>query len=345
MTATTIVAKLASGDSEGAVHFLLGRYDPTTQAHTIRSMFERCKRLYLKDPSNRRAKYEEDIRSLMDYLRPYTPDPDAEEDLRRLDRLLHASLLEQNQVYSTPKSPYLLDHEADVTLHAIRPACTVFYDFILPEPILRDAFNYAKEKRTARMLQSDGKQYNFTVADVDHMIRVARSELATNIVKPRNYFNVIAALGLLSGRRTYEIAKTLQYSPGPTPLQATVSGINKGHALKSEEFHTIPILTTYESFASAMDKLRAFRTVEGMCDDSPMASVRHGVAVATKRLFGRSLSHTQKRNLYSEMAYRDKENSGFMTQGCSKGAWVKLALCHDLIFPDPTSTYASMTIQ
>lgn len=345
MTATKIVAKLAAGDSEGAVNFLLGRYDPLSQPHTIRSMFERCKRLYLKDPSNRRAQYEEEILTLINDVTFNSPDETAEEDIRRLNNLLEATLLQQNQVYCTPKSPYLLDPEADATLHTIRPACTVFYDFILPESIVRDAFLHGKRQRTSRMLQTDGKQYNFSIAEVDEMIRIAKTQITVDIARPSDYFSVIAALGLLSGRRTFEIAKTLVYSPGPTPLQATVSGIAKGNALKSEQDHVIPILTTYNNFASAIAKVRAFRTIEGFCDDGPMASVRHGVSLATKRLFGRSLSHTQKRNIYSEMAYRDKENNAFMAPGCSKGAWIKLALCHDLVFPDPTSTYASMTIE
>lgn len=345
MTATAIIAKLAEGDSEGAVHFLLGRYDTTTQAHTIRSMFERCKRLYLKDPSHRRAKYEEEIRALIEEVKSDSPDPDAEEDVRRLTKLLQASLLEQNRVYSTNKSRYLLNKEADATLHTIRPACTVFYDFVLPEAIVQDAFNHSNKRRAQRMLQTDGKEYNFSLAEVDEMIRAAKAAIDTDITRPREYYRVIAALGILSGRRAFEIAKTMSYSQGPTPFQATVTGTTKGNALKSEQVYSVPLLVPYTSFATAMDKLRAFRTVEGLCDDQPMISIRAGVNIETKKLFKRSLSHTQKRNIYSEMAYRDRENNGFVAQGCSKAAWVKMALCHDLIFMDPTSTYSSMTIQ
>lgn len=347
MTTAAVLAKLADRDPDGAIQVLLGRYDPIADASRLVGAYYNARRRYLNNDSNRRAEYEQEIRALIRDVTSASdsPDTDTEEDIRRLNRLLTCSLLEQNRVYGSPKSQYLLNEEADQILHTINPACKFFYDYVLPESIILESRKTAVARRVTRMLQADGKEYNFQLAELEEMVRIARDELNSTITRARDYYRMIIAVQLVSGRRTVEVLQAMHYSAGPTPFQARVSGITKGRALKHEEVYNIPLLVPYSSFASAMDKIRAYRTIEGTSFDKPMTTARCSILHYAKQLFGRSLTHTQKRNIYLEMAYRDKENNGFIAQGCSREAWCKLALCQDLIFRDATSTYQAMTVE
>lgn len=336
---------LSRQDPKGAVDFLIGRYgDPTANAHRIKSMYGRCRRIFLKNPSNRRADYEDDIRRLMATIPVSSQAPEHVEDYNRLQSLLSASLLDQHRIYNTPRSSYLNDAEADRILHTINPALSFFCDYKLPDRIIRAADSVLHQRRVDRMMQDDGKDYCFSRAEIDAIVARCKSVVTKSITKVGDYYSVIFALNILSGRRGYEIVKDLRWGPGATDFQAVVSGLCKGRAAKSTEEYPIPLLVPYSDFNKAMTNLRAFRTVECASDDKPMMTITSGIMKKGKALIGRGLTHTQRRNIYSEMAYSDRENNGFVAGGCSKDAWITLALCHDLTFRDTTSTYKSMTI-
>lgn len=344
MTSTQVLAKLADRDIDGAIYAIVGRYeDPLAKAQSIKTAFHNHRRLYLKNESNRTPEYEFELRALIDKIKQ----EGSEEDVNRATHLLSAPLIEQNRVYSLPKCKYLDNPEHDLLLHNIRPCTPVFYDFVAPHFIREAATAKTRARRVERMMQTDGRDYNFSLAELDRIVAIAKHAIytmPTPLATSGDYCRVAAALTILTGRRVGEIVKTLSHQPGPTPFQATVSGVTKGRVLKSTETFTIPLLVPYSDMKMAMDAVRAFRTITGDYDDPQMGSIYATMGGVSKKMFARSLTHTQKRNIYIEMAYRDKENNGFMPQGCSKDAWVKLALCHDLIFPDVTSTYNAMTI-
>ena len=331
-------------DPEGAMEFLLGRYDVETQAKAIHSMHCGVRRAMLKDESNRRTEYETEIRQLIASL-----DPNNDEDRYTLTYLLTKPLLEQQQIYKM-KKPVLRDHIAQARLNKINPAIQLICDFKLPEDVVSHVMAYTRNARQKRMYHQDGREYTMTRVDMDRILAVAKRtiDVRTNPVqRPKQWCEYVVCCGLLSGRRTWEIVSTLEWDPLPDlPFQARVSGMAKSleHEVMNQGHPEIdiPLLCDFDTFDRAMWELRGFRTLTGRCDDKEN-NIQAGLRSASQRLFGRVISHTEKRNIYSEMAFRDKENSKFMLD-CSRVAWVEAALGHKSLF-HANATYTAMNIE
>lgn len=330
---------LQSGDAQGSIRFILGRYELPADAQRITAMQQLVRRNFLHLDTSRRPGYEQEIRQLMSTL------PTDSRDHNLLQKLLEMPLIKQESIYAKRKIPFLEDPQANAILHTISPAVEFFYDFKLGEDIWAIKNKMSKERVIQRMKREDSLKRDFTKADVDMIVNKCKDIIKRlEIKRVHDYYCMLEALTVVSGRRPKELMHTLTWAPGPTPLQATVSGICKFIA-NAADVHIIPLLVPYEDFARCMQAVRAFRTVDGDSRSTTSSTTRTGMNRASKWLFGeRSLTHTHHRNIYVEVAYADKENNGFFPGGVTKEFWVKAALAHEMKFT-PSSHYQTMTIE
>lgn len=340
----SLKAKLASfildrGDPEGALKFLLGRYtDPFKSASAICSAIGSARRFIVSNDSNRNSDYEGAVAALVEKA--------SSQDKERLQSLIDSSLLIQHGVYMS-KKPFLEDKALDKELHQICPCKVVMYRFKAPDEIV-EAYRANRNERMQSQhhhQNQDRAAYHLDLQESEKWLETCRKTLLCPVTSVHDYYNVAAALGLVSGRRNYEILKTLTLQPAEHKYQAKVGGIAKQKFQDQHKEYTIPLLCPYEEFERGMMNLRAFRDVTGDCS---VISGKYGKGInrATSRLFGRGLNHTQKRNIYVELAYLNKENNGYMTgeNSCSKEAWVGAALCHVPAFTS-NSAYQAMIVE
>ena len=235
---------------------------------------------------------------------------------------------------------------------AITPVQAPFYDFKLPAEIGELRRKRVNENDEARQAHKIGEKstYEISVIDAIGIVEKAREVILDNIGSITDWYNNVAAIQILSGRRTYEVICSLFYTPASLPFQANVVGIAKKHQLKVDgyEQHTIPLLCPYSEFEKAMDRIRQYKPYNPDTDDATEITPMHSrsIATATKRLFGRRLNHTQKRNLYAEMAWRRRHIENLFLigeQSCSKHTWFSRALCHDFNL-ETTSRYQILNI-
>lgn len=171
------------------------------------------------------------------------------------------------------------------------------------------------------------------------------------VYNENTFWNLVFCLQLASGRRLIEILVTLKYEPGPTRYQAKVKGIAKKQWEVAMNFgeeteYIIPLSVPYSLFESGMKLIREYRSYEGMdaLDLGHAVGVRLGAA--SNRACNRRLTHTQKRNLYLEKVYEDREINRFHVgeESCSHRVWVADALCHSTPPVTETDRYTVMQI-
>lgn len=142
-----------------------------------------------------------------------------------------------------------------------------------------------------------------------------------------------------------EIVVSMTMYPSSHPYQAQVIGLCK-NGPGSKDVITIPLLAPYSIIEKKFREIREYRNLSGMNVKEVSSRIGSSLSLATKRLFKRSLVHTQKRNLYAEMCYlkRNSQN-GFLigNQSCSKYRWVAHALGHAPSRMTNTMCYQVMT--
>lgn len=310
----------------------------------------RVRYLIMHDDANRRPDYITDLKFAFKDV------PMSSSDFTKLGELMGMPLFKQHKVYMD-RRPYFSDDELNKRLKEIKPLPPAFYEFGLPE-------EYAAAKRKHVLKRAEDKQkqqvkdksfYTITTEEVNRIIALANATVYKHAIlhayepltNSNDYFDLFVSIQLMCGRRAFEIGKTLRYMPGPTEYQARVSGICKNdHG--GEDWINIPILCKYEWFKAAMDKLRAFNDYS-VCDVIQFsAAVSSKQAPADMRVYSRRLVHTQKRNLYSELAWSQREQSRFLVgeESVAKNVWIGMALGHRLNFHNisTTASYQVMNI-
>jgi hypothetical protein len=340
--AHTIIVKK---DPQRAIDDLLKNYDNTRlDAIAVYSTWVRTRQLIVRNDDNKDPEYTKHISELVELV---TDRGDAE----KLLKLLDSPLRDQHRIQQQ-KLPFLKGRRIDRILKAITPVLPSFYDFKLPRRIVEQRMQRVRENDEARQAHQIGDKAAYEISDNDaiRMIDKAREVILDNIGSITDWYNNVAAIQILSGRRTYEVICSLLYTPASSPYQANVVGIAKSNSLKVDgyEQHTIPLLCPYADFEKAMDRIRQYKPYNPETDDATEITPMHSrsISTATKRLFGRRLNHTQKRNLYAEMAWkrRNIENMFLIgNQSCSKHTWFSRALCHGFNM-DTTARYQILNI-
>jgi len=323
-------------DPEGAMEYLLNRYeDPLKSACAIHSNIGKVRRHIALNEDNRNKNYVE----LVTAIAEKATNKNDQDDLANL---LAAPLLKQHAVYMS-KKPFLQDKELDKELHEVRPCKVVMYRFKTPNHIIEAYRSNRKErvKSQHNHQNKDAAAYNVSHEEIDSFVKTAREVMATPVRDGQQYHECSAALGLVTGRRNFEILKTATIAPVEGfSYQAKVSGIAKRKFMDDPVF-TIPLLCPYKEVEHALQSLRNYRQIDGNCEQA--GKHYEGITRATRRLFKRSLDHTEKRSIYIEHAYVNRENNGFMANGCSKKMWNKMALCHDEL--EDQLPYQAMNIE
>lgn len=332
-------------DPQRAIDDLLKNYQNTRlDAMAIYSTWVRTRQLIVRNDGNKDPEYAKHISELVELVTD-------REDAEKLLKLLDSPLRDQHRIQQQ-KLPFLKDKRVNRLLKAITPVLPSFYEFKLPRHIVEQRMKRVRENDEARQAHQLGDKAAYEISDNDaiRMIDKAREVILDNIGSITDWYNNVAAIQILSGRRTYEVICSLLYTPASQPFQANVVGIAKSNKLKVDgyEQHTIPLLCPYADFEKAMDRIRQYKSYNPDTDDATEITPMHSrsIATATKRLFGRRLNHTQKRNLYAEMAWRRRNTENmFLTgdQSCSKHTWFSRALCHDFNL-ETTTRYQVLTI-
>lgn len=317
-------------DPEGAMKLLLSYYDdPINQSVAIYGYWSSIRQAICADNRYRSKHYFPRLASIMERS--------SQDDYDRLKVLYNAPLKAQHRI-SIQKKPFLQDRRLDQELKDLKPVKSYMYDFVLPPEIVSDAMH----QNHLSMIEAQSHQrqplesYKMSEAKAIDIIETCIGVLSDNLIDESDYWKNMVALQIVSGRRNYEILMTLNYTRASHPFQANVSGILKKKTLSDQDntVYTIPLLCSYALFQKAMDRFRDVRDVYGTPKE--VSSMLGGkLNTACKRMFGRRLTHTQKRNIYSEMAYRRRhEENHFLIndQSCSKSMWIVQALAHDITF-------------
>lgn len=328
---------------------MLSQYpDQKASARAIYSMWARVRKILLDEELVWNDYYLVRLQKLIE-------EANLEEDRVKMTKLMSGSLMDQHKVsYST--TPFLTDPDMDDWLKSLDPCDILFYRFQLPTSIVTERFKQegARAKLNQEHRLKSRNAYKITEEKMEEMFDIASEvvQFSTEITSTKKYYETIVALQLVSGRRNYEIMSSLDYHPGPHPYQAIVSGICKKHLEELiegvEEEHVIPLTVEYRLFEKAMNAVRKFRTFRGLSPTEVNSSYGNCILAASDRLFGRRLTHTQKRNLYVEKAYKMRNVNQFCVgnESCSRYQWAANALCHvSNSAPGVTQRYQAMLVE
>jgi hypothetical protein len=167
------------------------------------------------------------------------------------------------------------------------------------------------------------KHYNYLQSDVDSMIEWATSMCLNTDLKwssRSNSLRLLEALCLLTGRRKWELCKTLQIKSCPdSDYKALVWGIQKsfkeGH-LKRE----IPLLAPLNVIVKGLFNLRQYPHKQG------------SYALPKKYRKFPNCNHTFFRDIYCKQAYKNRAINKFLDgSSCSELFWCSEALGDVLI--------------
>lgn len=208
-------------------------------------------------------------------------------------------------------------------VRAIQVFDRMYYELAPDEAMLAECIAAKAHIRKSNHQHSHKKQanYAYTEQEVDEMVQWAsnfclRDDLDWTLRK--NSLNMLEALSLLTGRRKWELCKTLQMRSSPdSDYQAIIWGICKDIASGNKE-RSIPLLAPIATIACGINKLRKYSHTKGVYQQGRIS-----------RKFPK-MSHTFARNIYTERAYRDRAVNRFHTQPCSKLWWCSQALCDSL---------------
>lgn len=328
---------------------MLSQYpDQKGSARAIYSMWTRVRKIMLDEELVCSDYYLPRLQKLID-------EAILEEDKVKLTKLMSCSLSDQHKV-SISTTPFLQDEEMDDWLKSLEPCDMLFHRFQLPTEVSTERFR--QEQKRAKLNQEHRLKarsaYKISDAELEEIFAKAADvvQFAPDITNTKKYYEVIVALQLVSGRRNFEIMSSLEYHPGPHPYQAIVSGICKKTIDELvegiEEEYIIPLTVEYRLFKKAMDEVRKFKSLHGLSPSEVNSSFGTSVLAASDRLFGRRLTHSQKRNLYVEKAYKMRNVNQFCVgeQSCSKHRWAAMALCHASVrAPDVTQRYQTMIVE
>jgi len=241
-----------------------------------------------------------------------------DEDKRRLEELLRMPISKQH--WAQRFAVIFKNQELEARYKAIRFFKDPFYDFKMPQEVAidyklkchdRSNDNHAHQRR-------DQSTYHFGEEEINSMIEEAieycQSDRDWN--QKANSCRLLEAVGLLTGRRKWELASTLKIrSVADNDYQAEVRGISKA-LFTDETWRRIPLLAPISVIVSAISKIRRCHHESG----------KYG---AGKRLFPK-LTHTRYRDIYASKTYELRAVNKFHPESCSLLWFRSKALLIDL---------------
>lgn len=264
-------------------------------------------------------------------------DPDTNEvDKQRLMDLSGRGMRDINFAICQ-RNRYLTNPETMEKLREIKIVREPFSQFCLPKDMWESVTKEHKQRVSDRnhYQKKNGEQVQINMEEADAMVKKATDYITSgaNWTKHCNANRLLGALCLLTGRRRWELYHTLHMRCVPdNDYQAEVRGICKVHAHVAMQWIRIPLLAPYPLIVQGICQARKItgRTMDG---------VRSG------DLFGKSMNHTTYRNLYTELAWRDRETKNKFRIGdgaCSPLYWKSYAL--GVSVSDAVNHYSIMSV-
>ena len=287
-------------------------------------MYCSIKSAIIADESNRNKYYFIKMQNLINQL-----PPDHQDRLDLFD-LMEESLRKQHRMHLLLQKKDIF-HEKSVNqyMRSLRPVKPIFYDFTFPDDVQRRA-KWIKAQRDL------SKQEVTSTMDIDYRTAILnRSHDLIHDMKvesKEDFWNLVTALQIVSGRRVNEIAINLEYDSIPDkPFQALVTGISK--KFNNDEVYTIPLLVSYTKFKRAMDKIRDYDYHEGMkfCDHANKQGELDKASQKREKMFGLRVIHSEIRAIYAEEAYKERAYNKF-----EEKASMALFKSRALSLPDPS---------
>ena len=248
-------------------------------------------------------------------------DPDTNEtDKKRLTDLAGERMRKIH--FAIASRHKLLTNESTMErLREIKIVRDPFSDFVIPDHMWKQV-RIESEKKVAERnhyQKKNGEKVQISMTEADEMVEKAVNYITSGAdwTKLVNASRLIDGLQLLTGRRRWEIYNTLHMRCVPdNDYQAEVRGLCKIHIHKSMEWCRIPLLAPYHLI------------VQGICQARKIPGKTQS-DLRSANLFGKSMNHTTKRNLYTELAWRDRETKNKFMIGdasCSPLYWRAHAL-------------------
>jgi hypothetical protein len=344
---------LSDHDPEGAMKFLLSLYpDRDAMASKIYSQYNAIRNnIIAKDPRASSPFYVGAVVPIRDALLVEGNVDDA----AKVQILLDGNVSLRNQVQRRPV-PYLDDEEMDDYLKGIDAFCEDVVEFRLPPSIVTSAQQYLRTRalKAQEHSRSSRDSYSMTKTEFNTIHSRVKDIITTTdeIAKDKDFWDLVFAIGVASGRRLFEILVTLEHSPGASDYQARVTGIAKQQwqtamNLGEDLEYDIPLTVPYHLFAKAMSLIRNYKSYKELDSVQLSRVVNTREKTASQRCTGRKLTHTQKRNLYLEEVYRKRQTNKFHVddRSCSRNRWFSFALCHMTTQVNETDRYSAMLIE
>ncbi len=338
-----IIDTLFNEGAAEAIELLLSLYeDPFEDAEKIYNRWKKIRRKILSDTDDKyiNVHYDDSIQHIMTLSKIHDP---TLFDFGLLRNLLLSSTAEKHNISNNTKSSIFKSREIYEMFKTVKPLHDNFYEFHLPEEIqiLKDQSVDEKKLLKQKHLRSRSNIFQLNEDTLREWKNIALEIISDDSSFVfRNIGQVIAALQILCGRRNHEILNCMSIvSSGPTIYSAKIKNLAKQlQGMQSDESIVIPLLCHYETFKTAVERIRNLEPEAGAVRPYLVTKI----SKATEDLFGRRLDHTTKRNVYCELCwlYRSLHNC-YTTY--SKKAFFATVLGHQYNF-DTTDQYSSLEI-
>jgi hypothetical protein len=274
------------------------------------------------------------------------PKAPTRKDQLSLEALSHCTLAVQHNIIRR-QSKYLDDEELDAVLKTLRPVANEFYEFTCPEEISSIANDNVLQRREDTLNRAIRPPEEYVVSHEDTLSileKCIQTVLETTTVSTKNeYYKLVQALCVITGRRVNEIMKNVIMEPMPNAYQAKVTGLSKKRSVTDIPV-VIPLLMEYRDVKRALDAVRSFWDFSDVSNmDMNKRISRNSMNTIAKRFFGRKFDHTQKRNFYVEIAYRNRHENDFYPN-TMKSHWAQLALGQHVVVRN-SDFYQLMTVE
>jgi hypothetical protein len=279
----------------------------------IKGLFQGTRTVILKDDKYEDPEGRPAIISLAN-------DPETSEVDRQ--RLLDLSTKTMRQIHFAiaNRSPFLQSTSLLAEFRKIKIVRSPFEDFVLPSKMWAKVSEENRQRildRNCHKRETRDEVNQISISEAEAMRQQAVDHLRADIQKTKKAdgLRLIDALSILTGRRRKELYETLQMKCVPdNEYQAQVRGFCKVYQHLADKWITIPLLAPYSLI------------VRGICNLRQITGITY---LQSGKLFAKPFTHTTYRNLYSEMAWRERHSvNKFMIgdQDCSPLAWRGFAL-------------------
>jgi len=194
-----------------------------------------------------------------------------------------------------------------------------FYEFVMPANIVA-AIKMDRSRRTEENHSHKTHKveaYHFTNTEIDDMIQIAMEWCKSDRdwTKRCHSHRLLECLGLLTGRRKWELCSTLKIrSVQESDFQAEVRGIGK--KLFDTQWRRIPLLAPIDVVIAGISRIRRYAHEQGTYNSGA-------------KLFPK-LTHTRYRDIYTRRAFENRAINKFHPESCSELWWRSQALCNSL---------------